>query len=212
MIGKFEDSIVSLDADGAIDAYKKLIRSSKASVDEVFRAIGRALDVVGRKYEDREYFLSELIMAGEVVKEVLKLVEPEYKRDERKAKATVVLATVRGDLHDIGKNIIAMLLESSGFKVVDLGTDVPAESIAKAVRENNARILGLSTLLTTTMPEFGNVVRKLKEEGLRQKVKVIVGGAALNEDVAKKYGVDAWGKTAVDGVRICRQWLGKRGS
>jgi len=207
MIDRFEESIVKLDVEGAVDVYKKLIRSSKASVDEIFEAIGRALDVVGRKYEDKEYFLSELIMAGEVVKEVLKLVEPKYKGDERKAIATVVLATVRGDLHDIGKNILAMLLESSGFKVVDLGNDVPAGRIAKAVRENSARILGLSTLLTTTMPEFGNVVEKLNEEGLRKKVKVIVGGAAVNEDVAKRYGVDAWGKTAVEGVRICRQWL-----
>jgi methylmalonyl-CoA mutase cobalamin-binding domain/chain len=207
MIDRFEDSIVKLDVERAIDVYKKLTQSSKVSVDEIFEAIGRALDVVGRKYEDKEYFLSELIMAGEVVKEVLKLVEPKYKRDKRKAIATVVLATVRGDLHDIGKNILAMLLESSGFKVVDLGNDVPAGRIAKAVRENSARILGLSTLLTTTMPEFGNVVEKLNEKGLRKKVKVIVGGAAVNEDVAKRYGVDAWGKTAVEGVRICRQWL-----
>jgi 5-methyltetrahydrofolate--homocysteine methyltransferase len=207
MIDRLEDSIVKLDVEGAVDVYRKLTQSSKVSVDEIFEAIGRALDVVGRKYEDKEYFLSELIMAGEVVKEILKLVEPRYKRDERKAIATVVLATVRGDLHDIGKNILALLLESSGFKVVDLGNDVPAGRIAKAVRENGARILGLSTLLTTTMPEFGNVVAKLSEEGLRKKVKVIVGGAAVNEDVAKKYGVDAWGKTAVEGVRICRQWL-----
>jgi 5-methyltetrahydrofolate--homocysteine methyltransferase len=206
MIDEFENSIINLDIEKASSVCKELI--SKVHIDEVFKAIARALDVVGQKYEDGEYFLSELIMAGEVVKEVLKLVEPIYKRDEQKAIATVILATVRGDLHDIGKNILAMLLQSSGFKVVDLGIDVAAEDIAKAVKENNANILGLSALLTTTVPEFGNVVEELRKAGLRDKVKVIVGGAAVNEEVAKRYGADAWGKTAVDGVKICKQWVG----
>lgn len=208
MIDKFEDSIINLDIERATNVCKELIKSSMVPIDEVFKAIGRALDVVGQKYEEREYFLSELIMAGEVVKEVLKLIEPIYKRDEQVAIATVVLATVRGDLHDLGKNVFAMLLQSSGFKVVDLGIDVAAEKIVKAVGENNAEILGLSALLTTTVPEFENVVKELKKAGLRDKVKVIIGGAAVNEEVAEKYGVDAWGKTAVDGLKICKQWFG----
>lgn len=207
MIDKFENSIINLDIEKASNVCKELIESSKVPVDEIFKAIGRALDVVGQKYENGEYFLSELIMAGEVVKEVLKIIEPIYKKDEQETIATVVLATVRGDLHDIGKNIVAMLLQSSGFKVIDLGIDVAAEDIIKAVKENNADILGLSALLTTTIPEFGNVVEELKKAGLRDKVKVIVGGAAVNEEVAKKYGVDAWGKTAVDGLKICKQWV-----
>jgi len=211
-MNKFEESIINLDIEGATNACRELIKSSKASMDVLFKAIGKALDVVGQKYEKGEYFLSELIMAGEVVKEVMKLIEPTYKIDERKAAATVVLATVRGDLHDLGKNIFDMLLQSSGFRVVDLGIDVAAENIVKAVRENNAEILGLSALLTTTVPEFENVVRELKKAGLRHKVKIIVGGAAVNKEVAEKYGADAWGKTAVEGLRICKQWAGLGGS
>jgi methylmalonyl-CoA mutase cobalamin-binding domain/chain len=207
MIDKLEYSIINLDIERATDACKELVKSSMVPIDEIFRAIGRALDVVGQKYEEGEYFLSELIMAGEVVKEGLKLIEPIFKRDEKVAIATVVLATVRGDLHDIGKNIFAMLLQSSGFKVIDLGIDISAENIVKAVRKNNAEILGLSFLLTTTLSEIENVIGELNKAGLRDKVKVIVGGAALNEDVVDKNDVDAWGKTAVDGLRICRRWF-----
>jgi methylmalonyl-CoA mutase cobalamin-binding domain/chain len=208
MIDRLEHSIINLDIEGATDACNELVKSSMVPTDEIFRAIGRALDVVGRKYEEGEYFLSELIMAGEVVKEGMKLIEPIYKRDEKVAIATVVLATVRGDLHDIGKNIFSMLLQSSGFKVIDLGIDVSAENIVKTVRDNNPEILGLSSLLTTTLSEIENVIGELKKAGLRDKVKVIVGGAALNEDVVDKNEVDAWGKTAVEGLRICRQWFG----
>ncbi len=166
----------------------------------------RALDVVGEKYEEKEYFLSELIMVGEVVKEVLKLIEPIYKKDEQPVVATVVLATVRGDLHDLGKNTFAMLLRSSGFRVVDLGIDVTAKNIARAVKENKAEILGLSALLTTTVPEIGNIVEMLMKSSVRETVRVLVGGAAVNEEAVEKYGCDAWGKTAVEGLKICKQW------
>jgi methylmalonyl-CoA mutase cobalamin-binding domain/chain len=206
MIRKLEDAIINLDVEGATNVCKELIESSKVGTDEIFKSMRRALDVVGQKYEEKEYFLSELIMVGEVVKEVLKLIEPIYKRDEQAVVATVVLATVRGDLHDLGKNTFAMLLRSSGFRVVDLGIDVTAENIAKAVKENKAEILGLSALLTTTVPEIENVVEELRKSSIREKVRVLVGGAAVNEEVVEKYGGDAWGKTAVEGLKICKQW------
>ncbi len=208
LMNEFENSIINLEIEKAIDVCKKIISSKKVSSDEIFKAISRALDVVGKKYEKNEYFLSELIMAGEITKEILKIIEPFYKRSDEKAIATVVLATVKGDLHDIGKNIVAMLLNSSGFKVIDLGIDVPSSNIVKAVKDNNANILGLSALLTTTIPEFKNIVQELKKEGIRNKVKVIIGGAAVNEEVAKNSEVDAWARTAVDGLKICKQWFG----
>lgn len=209
LIDEFKDSIVNLNIDADTSICRKLIKSSKVPADEIFSSIGKALDVVGQRYEKGEYFLSELIMAGEVVKEVLKVIEPVYKKGEQKIVGTIVLATVRGDLHDIGKNIVGMLMQFSGFKVVDLGTDVQAENIVKAVEDNGAEILGLSALLSTTVPEFGNIVERLKEAGLRRKVKVIVSGAAVNEEVAKKYGADAWCKTAVEGLNICKKWAGR---
>ncbi|MEM2178339.1 MAG: cobalamin-dependent protein [Candidatus Methanomethylicaceae archaeon] len=208
LINDFESSIINLEIEKAIDICKKIISLKEVSMDEIFKTISKALDIVGKKYENNEYFLSELIMAGEIVKEILKIIEPFYKKDEEKAIATVVLATVKGDLHDIGKNIVAMLLNSSNFKVIDLGVDVSSKDIVKAVKDNNANILGLSALLTTTIPEFKNVIQELKKERIRDKVKVIIGGAAVNDKVAKDSEVDAWARNAIDGLRICKQWVG----
>lgn len=208
LINEFENSIINLEIEKAIDICKKIVSSKEVSMDEIFKTISKALDIVGKKYENNEYFLSELIMAGEIVKEILKIIEPFYKKDEEKNIATVVLATVKGDLHDIGKNIVAMLLNSSNFKVIDLGVDVSSKDIVKAVKDNNAKILGLSALLTTTIPEFKNVIQELKKERIRDKVKVIIGGAAVNDKVAKDSEVDAWARNAIDGLRICKQWVG----
>jgi methanogenic corrinoid protein MtbC1 len=174
----------------------------------LFNAIERALDVVGEKYEAGDYFLSELIMAGEVVKEVLNLMDAKEVPERHRIAGTVVLATVKGDIHDIGKNIVSMILRSSGFKIIDLGTDVAAEDIANSVRGKKADILGLSSLLTTSLPEFGNVVELLRRQDQKNRVKTIGGGAAVDEKVLK-YGVDAWAKTAVQGVRICKAWAGE---
>ncbi|MCW4032403.1 MAG: cobalamin-dependent protein [Candidatus Bathyarchaeota archaeon] len=211
MINDFENSIINLDIEKAIQYCKELIESGQAEPIDILKTISRALDVVGQKYEEKEYFLSELIMAGEIVNELLKIIDPLYKRDESTRVATIVLASVKGDLHDIGKNILGMLLRSSNFNVIDLGTDVDSNEIVKAVKENEADFVGLSALLTTTIHEFGHIVEDFDKAGIRNKVKIIVGGSAVNEDVAGKYHVDGWGKTAVEGVRICRQWAKQGG-
>lgn len=209
LINDFENSIINLEIEKAVDICNKIVSSKEVPMDEIFKSISKALDIVGKKYENNEYFLSELIMAGEIVKEILKIIEPFYKKDNKKSIATIVLATVKGDLHDIGKNIVAMLLQSSNFKVIDLGVDVSSKDIVKAVKNNNANILGLSALLTTTIPEFKNVIQELRKEGIRDKVKVIIGGASVNEKVAKDSEVDAWARTAIDGLKICKQWIGE---
>jgi len=196
-----QDSIVKLDVEKTLAICKKLQGSN---TQRIFDAIENALNVVGEKYENGEYFLSELVMAGEVVKELLKSLNTSIV-DMRGKTGTVVLATVKGDIHDIGKNIVAMLLTSSGFEIIDLGTDVNAEDIIRCVAERGRSILGLSALLTTSVPEFENVVNRLRRQGLKEGVKVIVGGAAVSEKMLE-YGVDAWAKTAVDGLRTCKAW------
>jgi methanogenic corrinoid protein MtbC1 len=202
-LSDFEESIIGLDTEKATIICKEL--KASFGVEKVFDAIERALDIVGQKYENGEYFLSELIMAGEVVKEALKLVDTTNFADSSGKTGTVVLATVKGDIHDIGKNIVAMLLRSSSFGIIDLGTDVSAEDIVDSAKERGARILGLSALLTTSVPEFGKVANRLRSQGLKEHAKIIVGGAAVSEKMME-YGVDAWAKTAVDGVRTCRDW------
>ena len=209
MITQLESTIINLDIEGAIAATIALQQSQLVTTENIFQAIARALDTVGQKYEQKEYFLTELVMAGEVVKEIFALIEkPDtIPRTDRLTK--VMLATVRGDLHDIGKNIFAMLLQAQGFQVIDLGIDVPPSEIVAAVKKEHPNILGLSALLTTTVPEFEAIVTALETEGLRDSVKIIVGGAAVNQTTVEQYGVDGWGQTVIDGIELCKQWSQK---
>jgi 5-methyltetrahydrofolate--homocysteine methyltransferase len=203
---KLKEAIINLQIDTALKICEETIASGIA-MEKIFDSITQAMNIVGTKYEAGEYFLAELIMAGEIVKDILKVIEPYYKKSERKFISKVVLATVKGDLHDIGKNIVSMLLQSAGFEVYDLGIDVSAEKIVEAVKKYNIQIVGLSALLTTTLPEIKNIIEELKKAGLRDKVKIIVGGAALNDKVAKMYGADSYAKTAVEGLKICKEWI-----
>jgi methylmalonyl-CoA mutase cobalamin-binding domain/chain len=151
-------------------------------------------------------------MAGEVVKEILILIESPDETPISDRLTKVVLASVRGDLHDIGKNIFTMLLQAQGFHVIDLGIDVPPSEIVSAVKKEHPKILGLSALLTTTVPEFEAIVTALEAEGIRDSVKIIVGGAAVNQSTVDQYRVDGWGQTVIDGIKLCKQWSQKEES
>ena len=146
-------------------------------------------------------------MAGEVMKEGMKVLEPYLRGSEIRKIGKVVIGTVRGDLHDIGKNIVATLLSAAGFEVIDLGVDVPPEKFVEAVKEHNPDIIGMSALLTTTMIEMENVIKALKEAGLRNRVKIIIGGAPITREFAEKIGADAAARDAVEGVNICKSWV-----
>jgi methylmalonyl-CoA mutase cobalamin-binding domain/chain len=175
--------------------------------DEIIEVLSKGMTIIGDKYQTGEYFVTELIIAGETMKETLKVLEPYIEEKPEKKSATVVVATVLGDIHDIGKNIFVMLLNTAGFNVIDLGVDVSVDDVVDAVKEHSAGILGLSALLTTNLEQFPIIVNKLKSEGLRNKVKVIVGGATVTDNYAKRAGVDAFVKTAVEGVEICKKWV-----
>jgi 5-methyltetrahydrofolate--homocysteine methyltransferase len=157
---------------------------------------------VGELFEKGEYFLADLVLAGEGMKEGLEVLEPHLKAGDRGGKGTVVLCTVKGDIHDIGKNLVATMLSSAGYSVVDLGTDVPEDSVVEAVRANNAGAVGLSVLLTPMVGSIGDVVSALKAAGLRDQVKIAIGGACTTQELADKMGVDALGRDAVEAIRI----------
>jgi 5-methyltetrahydrofolate--homocysteine methyltransferase len=146
-------------------------------------------------------FLVELVLAGETMKEAVAVLTPHLKSEERASKETIVVATVKGDNHDIGKNILVAMLMSTGFEIIDLGMDCPEDRIVQAVKEANAKVVALSALLTTTIPEISRVDKALQEAGLRDKVKIIVGGAPLTMELAKANGADEFGADAVAGVR-----------
>ncbi|MFQ6076166.1 MAG: B12-binding domain-containing protein [Candidatus Bathyarchaeia archaeon] len=198
--------IVDLDFDGVIEAAKEAMSRGISPVKAI-DSMAAGMKIVGERFENKEYFLSELIVSAEVMKEGMKIVEPYLKPGQVEAKGRVVLATVEGDLHDIGKNIVATLLRASGFEVTDLGVDVPTEEIVDAVRENKPQILGMSALTTLTMTEMGVVIKALEKADLRRKLKVIVGGTAVTEEFAEKIGADHRAADAVGGVDRCRQWV-----
>ncbi|MEM1557473.1 MAG: corrinoid protein [Thermoproteota archaeon] len=210
LLTKLRDAIVNLNFDDSKHLAQEAISRGISPNEIIDKAISTAMEEVGRRFEASEYFLSELIVAGEICKEISQMLQPYMKSSEIKKIGKAVIGTVKGDLHDIGKNIFGMMLEAAGFEVIDLGTDVPAEAFVEAVRVHKPDIVGMSALLTVTMVEMENVVNELKKAGLRDKVKIIVGGAPITEEYAKKIGADAYGKDAVAGVDICKAWVGKK--
>ena len=168
-----------------------------------------AMDIVGKKFESQEFFLPEILIAARAMEHALDILKPaiEARRKEEKIdekQIVVVLGTVKGDIHDIGKNLLKFFMEGAGFKVIDLGKEVSAELFIHAVNENHANILCMSALISTTMPYFRHVIDKLEAEGIRAKVKVMVGGAPVTKEYAKKSKADAYAEDAIKAVQIAR--------
>lgn len=162
---------------------------------------------VGEMFKCGDYFVPEMLIAARAMKSALEVLRPKLVDTGVQPVGTIVLGTVRGDLHDIGKNLTGMFLEGAGFRVVDLGVDVTADKFIAAIKENNAELLGMSALLTTTMSYSAEVIRALKAANLRDKVKVIVGGAPITEDWAKQIGADAFAVDAASGADRCKELL-----
>ncbi|TFG04295.1 MAG: hypothetical protein EU539_11070 [Promethearchaeota archaeon] len=199
---KLTELIIELEVDDIADAVQEALESDGKDPFEVLNALTKGMDEVGRRYEEKEYYLTELVLAGETMKEAFKILQPALAAsDKSQSKVKVILATVKGDNHDIGKNILSSLLLSSGFEVIDLGMDVDDKTIIDKVKETGASVVALSSLLTMTVEQIKVVHDALKEAGLRDKTKLIVGGAPLNMELAKKLGADDFADDAVEGVK-----------
>ena len=192
---------------GEISSYVKAALDKGCTPMSIVEAMSAGMKEVGEKFEKGEYFLSELVMAGEMMKEAMKILEPLLAGVEMKNIGTVVIATVKDDIHDIGKNLVSTMLASAGFRVIDLGVDVPEMKVVEAVRETNADIVALSSLLTITVDRIKSVNDALERNGLRRKVKVIAGGACVTEEIARKLGCDAFGRDAVEAVDVCKRLM-----
>ncbi|MHA1490725.1 MAG: corrinoid protein [Promethearchaeota archaeon] len=200
--------IIELEVDDIEAAVEEALEDGKDPFD-ILNALTKGMDEVGRRYESKEYYLTELVLAGETMKEAFKILQPALaSSDKSENKVKLIICTVKGDNHDIGKNILGSLLLSSGFELYDLGMDVDAKTIVEKVKETGATIIALSSLLTMTVEQIKKVHEALKEAGIRDKVKLIVGGAPLNMELAKKLGADDFAEDAVDGVRHIKQLAG----
>jgi methylmalonyl-CoA mutase cobalamin-binding domain/chain len=195
-------AIDELDIDG-IDALVRQCLEEGIPPEEIIQeGISKGLEIVGRKFEEGEYFLADLIMAGEAVREAMPTLKNRMNPGDGSGKGKVILATVSGDIHEIGKNIVGMILSANGFEVIDLGVDVPATKIMDTVHTSGARLIGLSALLTTMVGSIKEVVDSARAAGLRDKLRIVIGGACTSQDLCSEMGADAYGETALDALRI----------
>lgn len=199
------------DLDLGIDITTLLREALEAGVKAslILEAMSDGLKKVGELFEKGDYYLADLVYAGDLMKKGVGVIEPYLMGEGRGRKGKVVLATVQGDIHDIGKNIVASLLSGAGFEVVDLGVDVPPDRVVEAVRESGSRAVGLSVLLTTTIPAAGAVTQAFRKAGMRDRVKIAVGGACTTPALVETIEVDAVGTDAVSAVRIFEEFLGE---
>ncbi|MCF8108179.1 MAG: corrinoid protein [Desulfohalobiaceae bacterium] len=194
--------------------YKDIEAEVQRAVDsdvEVNRLIDEALisamDIVGKKFSLGEIYVPEMMVSAATMKKGLDIIKPHLQATETENRGTILMGTVKGDLHDIGKNLVIMMLEGAGFKVIDLGVDLKIEQLIMAMKKEKAHVLGLSALLTTTMPEMQNIIEALKAEKLRDQIKIIVGGAPIDQKFADKIGADGYGPDAPEAVRLTRQMI-----
>ena len=178
---------------GVVELVESALSSDISPEIIIKQALTSGMEIVGEKFSTKEYFISELVMSGEIFKGIMSQLEPLLGQTEKSpSKGTVVIGTVKNDIHDIGKNIVAILLKGAGYEVIDIGIDVPEDKIIDVVKSEKPDYLGLSALLTTTMTEMDIVVKALKENGLREEVKVLIGGAAVSDEYAEDIGADAF--------------------
>ncbi len=167
-----------------------------------------AMAEVGRLFEENEYFVPEMLVSARAMQNGLSVLKPYLAETGAQPTGKVIIGTVKGDLHDIGKNLVAMMLEGAGFEVVDLGTDVSPEKFVKAVYDHKPQVVGMSALLTTTMPSMGTTVKALQEAGVRDQVKVMIGGAPVTDAFAKQIGADGYAPDASSAVRLAKSLTG----
>ncbi|HJD94931.1 MAG TPA: corrinoid protein [Bacteroides togonis] len=205
------EAVLHSNMDKAVTVTREALQegmSPKALIDDYMTP---AMEEVGRRFERQEAFVPELLMAGRAMKGALEVLKPAMQGQASSYLGRVVIGTVKGDLHDIGKNLVASMLEGCGFEVINLGTDVSAERFVQTVRDNEVDILGMSALLTTTMSYMKEVIDALKSARLRDKVKVMVGGAPVTEQFARQIGADGYSENANTAVIMAKALLGHGG-
>jgi len=205
------DRLSNFVIEGKIEELKELVQKEiKENIDPmdiINKGMMKGMDVVGERFKNGDMFVPEVLMSANTMKAGMNILRPLLTETNIKSRSLVALGTAKGDLHDIGKNLVGMILESAGLEVVDLGVDVSTEVFINAVREKKPAIIGMSALLTTTMTSMKDVINSLKEEGIRDNVKVIIGGAPITPSFAEEVGADGWAPDAVSAKDLTLQML-----
>lgn len=208
-LGKLYDAIVRGDQKAAVDITRQALGEHVDPLELITKYMTPAMDEVGRRFQCQETFVPGLVLGGRAMKAVLEILRPELARGGAEPAGRVVIGTVKGDLHDIGKNLVASMVEGAGFEVVDLGTDVRPEKFVEAVEANKADVVALSALLTVTMPALKHTIEALEKAGVRGRVKVMIGGAPVTQQYADTIGADGYGEDAIAAVALARRLVGR---
>ncbi|MHA1405337.1 MAG: cobalamin B12-binding domain-containing protein, partial [Candidatus Helarchaeota archaeon] len=204
------ENVIDVDSEDQIEKLVKDAINQNMDIVKVIDALSSGLDTVGNLYESKEYFLSELLISGDRAKKGIDLLKPFIAKEQDRFLGKIIFGSVKGDIHDIGKTIISAFLIGAGFVVYDLGVEVTADQFISAIQEHDADILAMSTLLTSCLEEMREVIKKLEEKGLRNKVKVIVGGRPVSKEFADEIGADAFAFYPQEAIQACKKLIQKK--
>jgi 5-methyltetrahydrofolate--homocysteine methyltransferase len=207
-LSEFKNQIIELNESRVIELLRKKL-DNKEDPSAIMEEIKDAMREIGQRFENKQYFLPDLIMSGEILRQIFDLIGPTLKHSDlgEKSKGMVLLGTVQGDIHDIGKDIVKFMLESNGFKVLDLGVDVPPEKFVENIKEFKPQVLALSGFLTLAFDAMKITIQKLIESGLRDSIKIMIGGGTIDERIVGYVGADAYGESAVEAVKLAKKWI-----
>ena len=203
---KLEKQMGDLEEEAVLETLRQLTSEAPSDAEKALDACRKGMDNIGKRYEAEEYFLGDLICAGDLMSEAVNILKPALVKAGGESTGKLVICTVKGDLHDIGKNIVKAIFDAAGFEVIDLGIDVPEDLIVKTAKENNIKIIALSSVLTLAIDSMKTTVDAFNAAGMRDKVKIIIGGNPVSEVVKTYTGADAWSLNPQEAVSICRDW------
>ena len=206
MAGELTKAVADLEEEKALKLTKDRLANGE-DANKLLAESREGMELVGKRFGEGEYFLPELVYSAEIFKQLAEILKPKLKQEVKTAKAgKVIVGTVAGDIHDIGKDIVSFMLDMNGFDVYDLGVDVPAQKFVDKIKETNAPIVALSGFLTLAFDSMKETVDAIKAAGLRNKVKIMIGGGQIDEEIRKFSGADAYGRDAMAGVEIAKKW------
>ena len=207
-MSNFIDEIVELNENKVIEMLKNKLDNNENPLT-IMEEIKEAMKGIGKRFENKEYFLPDLIMSGEILRQIFEILSPKLKETEvsEKKKGKVLLGTVAGDIHDIGKDVVKFMLDANGFDVLDLGVDVPADKFVDSMKEYKPEVLALSGFLTLAFDSMKEIIQKITDAGLRESVKIMIGGGTVDERIVEYVGADAYGESAVDAVNLAKNWI-----
>ena len=209
LLGKMAESLIAGKIDEVVNLTKEALDGGAAPADILDQGLLGGMDVVGQRFKAEEMFIPEVLRCAKCMHGAMEILRPLLAETGAESIGTLIIGTVKGDLHDIGKNLVGMMFEGAGFEVVDIGIDKEPQVFVDAIKEHNAKLIGMSALLTTTMPKMGETINAIKEAGIRDQVKILVGGAPITAAFAEEIGADGYASNAASAVDKGKELMGR---